>query len=149
MSSRTKILVFHAKELIYTAIFAALAIILIILFTAMFRGEKKKDTAPASTGVVSYTPGIYTSTLGLGSQSYDVLVTVDHNRITSIELQDLSAYDTNMYPLMEPTLRDLREQILNTQSLQSLDYSADKKYTAYVLLHAIQSALEKAAAKEN
>ena len=37
MSSRTRIVVLHMKEIIYTAIFAALAILLIILLIVMFR----------------------------------------------------------------------------------------------------------------
>lgn len=52
MSSRTRIVVLHMKEIIYTAIFAALAILLIILLIVMFRpsgksaasGEKKQYT---------------------------------------------------------------------------------------------------------
>ena len=40
MSSKTKIVVLHMKEIIYTAIFAVLAIILILLFFIMFLPEK-------------------------------------------------------------------------------------------------------------
>lgn len=42
MSSRTKIVVLHMKEIIYTAIFAALAILLIILPVIMFKTDKKE-----------------------------------------------------------------------------------------------------------
>lgn len=41
MSSRTRIVVLHMKEIIYTAIFAALAILLIILLIVMFRPSGK------------------------------------------------------------------------------------------------------------
>ena len=40
MSSRTKIVVLHMKEIIYTAIFAALGILLIILLFIMFRPDR-------------------------------------------------------------------------------------------------------------
>lgn len=42
MSSRTKIVVLHMKEIIYTAIFAALAILLIILPVIMFKTDNKE-----------------------------------------------------------------------------------------------------------
>ena len=37
MSSKTKIVVLHMKEIIYTVIFAVLAIVLILLLIFMFR----------------------------------------------------------------------------------------------------------------
>ena len=45
MGSRTKIVVLHMKEIIYTAIFAALAIVLIILLVIMFRPGGRTDQA--------------------------------------------------------------------------------------------------------
>lgn len=47
MSSKTKIVVVHMKELIYTAIFILLAIVLILLLISMFT-PKKSTTAPGS-----------------------------------------------------------------------------------------------------
>ena len=44
MSSKTKIIVLHMKEIIYTAIFAVLGIILILLLTFMFFPKDKKTT---------------------------------------------------------------------------------------------------------
>lgn len=42
MSSKTKIVVFHMKELIYTGIFILLGAILLILLISMFTPEKEK-----------------------------------------------------------------------------------------------------------
>ena len=44
MSSRTKIVVIHMKEIIYTAIFAALALLVIVLL--FLCSEQAKKTAP-------------------------------------------------------------------------------------------------------
>ena len=44
MHNKTKIVVLHMKELIYTAIFAALAVLFIILLIFMF-GKKDSDEA--------------------------------------------------------------------------------------------------------
>ena len=43
MSSKTKIVVFHMKELIYTGIFILLGAILLILLISMFTPEKEKS----------------------------------------------------------------------------------------------------------
>ena len=42
MSSKTKIVVLHMKEIIYTAVFAALAVILIVLLLFMFLPKNKE-----------------------------------------------------------------------------------------------------------
>ena len=56
MGSKTKIVVLHMKEIIYTTIFAALGILLILLLLFMFRPGRGikirrtgKNTHPAST----------------------------------------------------------------------------------------------------
>ena len=47
MSSKTKILVIHMKELIYTGIFLLLGIVLLILLISMFTPDNsKKDSQP-------------------------------------------------------------------------------------------------------
>ena len=47
MSSKTKIVVLHMKEIVYTAIFAVLAIVLIILLVFMFRPKEQETSAEA------------------------------------------------------------------------------------------------------
>lgn len=74
MSSRTKIVVLHMKEIIYTAIFAALALLVIVLLIFMF-GTGKKDSAVKNEK--QYTPGTYTSTLTLNNTNLEVEVSVD------------------------------------------------------------------------
>ena len=68
MSAKTKIVVLHMKELIYTAIFAALGILFVILLIMMFLPDKDKENTPAvdSNAVETaslYIPGIYTTEL--------------------------------------------------------------------------------------
>ena len=80
MSSKTKIVVLRMKEIIYTAIFIGLGILLITLFLIMF--HPKKDAAQTASDSVQYIPGVYTASLVLGSQNVNVEVAVD--AITSI-----------------------------------------------------------------
>lgn len=142
MSSRTKIVVLHMKEIIYTAIFAALGILLVILLFIMFRPEK--DTAGADTGK-QYTPGIYTSSLTLNNTNLEVEVSVDESRINSIRFSNLDETVTTMFPLIQPAIEDIAEQVYETQSLDDVSLSEDTPYTSQIILDAIKEAVEKAA----
>ena len=140
MSSKTKIVVLRMKEIIYTGIFVGLAVLLVALCLIMFR--PKKDTAGSEAA--SYIPGVYSASLNLGNQDVNVQVAVDANRISSVSLVPLSEAVTTMYPLMQPTLDELADQIVTTQSLENLTYSSQSRYTSAALLKAIQTALDKA-----
>lgn len=142
MSSKTKIVVLHMKEVIYTAIFLVLLIILGILVFFMFGSEKSSQVS--SMGTSRYTPGIYRSSLSLNNNTFDVEVTVDADRISSIHLTNLSETTAAMFPLIEPALDSLASQIYSSQSLENLDYPSDQKYTSAMLIEAIRKAVEKA-----
>lgn len=142
MSSKTKIVVLRMKEIIYTAIFIGLGILLITLFLIMFR--PKKDSVESASNEVSYVPGVYSSSIVLGSQNVNVEVAVDADHINSITWVPLSDSVTTMYPLMEPALEDLSEQICSTQSLENLNYASESQYTSMALVKAIKDALHKA-----
>ena len=142
MSSKTKIGVLHMKEVIYTAIFLVLLIILGILVFFMFGSGKSSQVS--SMGTSRYTPGIYRSSLSLNNNTFDVEVTVDADRISSIHLTNLSETTAAMFPLIEPALDSLASQIYSSQSLENLDYPSDQKYTSAMLIEAIRKAVEKA-----
>ncbi len=151
MSSKTKIVVLHLKEVIYTGIFAALAILLIIVLVIMFAPGKEKNTqettvdSPASM----YVPGVYTTTLNIGDSNLDIAVTVDDTRINSVELINLSEAVTTMYPLIQPSFEDIASQIMENQSLEQITYPDESHYTSLVLLDAIRSSLERACLAED
>lgn len=160
MSAKTKIVVLHMKELIYTAIFAALGILFIVLLIMMFLPDREKapdssapdspaaseDGSTAAGSDALYIPGVYTTELILGNQSIDVEVIVDENSITSIRMVNLNDAITTMYPLLEPTFAAICSQVYQLQTLEGVTYSSDSKYTSLVLLEAIQSSLNKASA---
>ena len=142
MSSKTKIIVLHMKEVVYTIIFLILAILLGVLIFFMFGPGKSMATSGSVSG--KYTPGIYRSSITLNSNTYDVEVAVEADRIKSIDLVNLSESTQAMFPLMEPALESLASQIYTSQSLENIEYSSDRKYTSMVLLSAIEDALKKA-----
>lgn len=130
------------KEIIYTAIFVGLGILLITLFLVMFR--PKKDTVPTSGDAVAYVPGVYSSAITLNSQDINVEVTVDSKKITSVTLVPLSEAVTTMYPLMQPAMDNLSPQILKNQSTKNISYPSESRYTSSVLVKAVDQALTKA-----
>ena len=103
------------------------------------------DSASGSAGTANtYIPGIYTTELILGSETVNVEVIVNDHAITSLSLADPDETLTTMYPLLEPTMDSLSEQICETQDLSQVTYSAETRYTSLVLLEAVKASLEKA-----
>ena len=146
MSSRTKIIVLHMKELIYTGIFIALGILFIVLLAIMFLPSKNREKSREEEQTVNaYIPGIYTTSIELGGSVVDVEIVVDENNINSLRLVNLDEVVATMYPLIEPSFEELSGQITENQSLEGITYSDDSRYTSILLLNAVEASLEKAA----
>jgi len=141
MSSKTKIVVLHMKEIIYTTVFVILGILLILLLVFMFAPWGKKDSVTEQ----KYTSGVYTSSLTLNSTALEVEVTVDESHINSIRFANLDETITTMYPLIQPTLEEIADQVYEQQSLDNIILSEDNPYTSQVITNAISDALNKAA----
>ncbi|MCI8506830.1 MAG: hypothetical protein HFI67_11650 [Lachnospiraceae bacterium] len=142
MSSKTKIVVLRMKELIYTGIFVAMGILLIILLVFMFAPKNK--TTKVSADPVKYTPGVYTSALSLNNQAIDVEVVVDSDYIKSVRFVNLSEDMAAMYPLMAPSMENLAAQVVENQGISGLSYDENSQYTSMALTEAIGNALKKA-----
>ena len=57
MSSKTRIIVLHMKEIIYTAVFLALAVVLAVVLFFMFGpGDRKSTRLNSSHGIGSRMP---------------------------------------------------------------------------------------------
>lgn len=154
MNSKTKIIVLHRKELIYTGIFVLMGILFVVLMIAIFFSKDKEAQSPdsstptesAEAQETSYIPGVYTTSMVFSEHTVDVEVTVDQDSINSIRLVNLEESVTTMYPLIEPVFETLTQQIYEKQSLEEITYENENKYTAMVLLDAIQNSLNKAIA---
>jgi len=132
------------KEIIYTAIFAVLAIVLILLLIFMFLPKNNGKTMEEQ----KYVPGIYTSTVTLNNTALEVEVTVDETHINSIRFSNLDETISAMYPLVQPAIEDIAEQVYDKQSLDDIEYSGDNPYTSQILINAIDDALKKAVTTE-
>ena len=144
MSGKTKIVVLKMKELICAGIFLALGILAIILIIIMSKGDSSAAPDEPTDTSAFYVPGTYTTAMTLNGSNVELAVTVDETAILSIELQNLDETVSVMYPLMEPALEELSNQIIENQSIDNIQYSSDNLYTSTVLLNAITASLNQA-----
>ena len=149
MSAKTKILVFKMREVIYTAVFAALGICLVILLIFMFiKGRSGSSLESLSSSITNeepiYIAGVYQSSVVLRNQVISVEVVVDKNNINSVRLIHTDDAVTTIFPLFAPTMNELASQIIASQSVDNITYSEENKYTAMVLMEAVKNALNKA-----
>lgn len=139
MRSKTKIIVLHMKEIIYTVIFLFLAIFIVLLLYFMFFKSNS-----SGLNAERYTPGTYTSEFMLNNTKIEVAVTVDDTQIKKIELANLDENIPVMYPLIQPAIDQIAEQIYESQSLEQIVLPSDNPYTSQLLINAIEAALKKA-----
>lgn len=144
MSAKTKIVVLHMREVIYTAIFVALGIFLVLLFIYMFLPDDASDEQILSETAPTFMAGVYTSSVDAGNQALQIEVIVDKEHINSIRLINLDETADVSNPLLETTLNGLAEQILGNQSLENVTCSDTSRYTAQILYNAISQAIRKA-----
>jgi uncharacterized protein with FMN-binding domain len=129
------------KELIYTLVFAGLGILLAVLLSFMFFGEKDNEESVETLG---YTSGVYSQSVVLGSQTFEVQVIIENDAISSVSFANMDDAVAAMYPLMQPAMDNIAEQIVSRQSVADITCSSENQYTSAVLLEAVEAALEKA-----
>ena len=94
---------------------------------------------------MKYVAGVYTSTIQFNDNTIDVQVVVDESQINAISLVNLDDTVATMYPLMQPAVENIADQIIEKQTTENIYYSEDNQYTSMVVLNAVNNALEKAA----
>ncbi|MCD7751895.1 MAG: hypothetical protein LUI10_09200 [Lachnospiraceae bacterium] len=161
MNKRTKIVVLHMKEVIYTGIFIFLGIVLLVLLAIMFKPgretaasesasqteqsdgtDKSSDDAALETAV--YLPGIYSVSLDLSGSTMEMQVIIENDGISNVSFTYLDDTIQTMYPLFEPVLEDIASQLQEGIALEDVTYEESQKYTATVLLNALTEVLESA-----
>ncbi|MDF2542646.1 MAG: putative rane protein [Herbinix sp.] len=140
--AKTKIVVIQLKEIIYTAIFAALGILLILLLITMFWPDKKESVTTSENTL--YTPGKWNSSISLNDMALNLEVVVDKDHINSVKIINIDESITTMYPLVEPSLEAIAVQLYDDVPIDQVELSDDSKYTQTLLIEAIKMALEKA-----
>ncbi len=139
--SKTKIVVLHLKEIIYTVIFIGLGILLILLLVIMFFPKNK---AASDDDTPIYKPGVYTSQMNLDNATLNLEVVVDDNHINSVRFVNLDDSVTTMYPLVKPALEEIADQLYQDVTIGDIEFSEGNQYTSIMILDTIKSILKKA-----
>lgn len=142
MKSKTHIIILHMKEIIYTIIFAVLAVFLVILLIYMFSRKTAEETMAA---IPAYEAGSYTASINLGDTSVGVKVTVTKDGLSDAALTDMDEATAAAYPLLESCMNDISKQLKEGVPLNKITYSSSNQYTVSLLLEAINRALSQAA----
>lgn len=140
--SKTRIIVLQMKEIIYTGIFIALGIFLILLMFLMFRPKEKASEAAFREPI--YKAGVYTTEITLGQTAFTLEAAVDETCIKGARLVNLSEEVETLYPLLSPSLEDISSQLSNGVAIENVVLSDENPYTQALLLSALQELLEKA-----
>ncbi len=139
--AKTKIVVIQLKEIIYTVIFAALGILLILLLIFMFSGKDNEDVASETK---LYKAGVWTSSIPLSDTVINIEVVLDENHINSVRIVNIDETITTMFPLVAPALDEISAQLSNDVPIDQLRLQDDSRYTQTLLIEAIKVALDKA-----
>ena len=143
--SKTKIVVLKLKELIYTAVFVCLGILLLLLLILMFSSRKKGEGELPSTATAAlYHAGVYTSGLTLNDTHLSLAIVCDADHINSVRLVNLEESVTTMYPLLGPALEELELQLVRGVAPEELTLTESSRYTQTFLIEMIEQTLQKA-----
>ena len=145
MSGPTKILVIPLKKLIITICAIAAFIIIAVIYILSCKEPKDNSANSVKNKITAtYSPGVYTSSLMLNGTPVDIQVTVDSDNINNIELINLSDSVQTMYPMLTSSFNELKNAVIENGTTTNVTYDYTNKYTANMLLSAIQCALDKA-----
>lgn len=144
MHAKTKIVVLHMKELVYTGLLLLLGILFIVLLFIMFMPCSESSAPEAAANEATYIPGVYSCSVSIGNETLEIQVAVDEKNINSITLKPLSETVATMYPLIQTSFDELISQVYETQDLSTVQFPEETRYTSTMLLDAISLALKKA-----
>ena len=141
----TKIFVLQMKDLIRIGIFTLLGLALVILLLVLLvpRGRGTAPDEEAEYNSHRFIPGTYASTIILNDEPVQVRVTVSENDILMVYLSGMDDIQRTFFPLFEPRMRDLAEEVLRYQSAQ-IEPRTDYPVTTGILHEAVIAALQMA-----
>jgi uncharacterized protein with FMN-binding domain len=134
-----RIFVLHKKDLIRIGILSLVGIVLVITALVFLLSSGGED----ETAVTRFNPGTYSSKIILNDEPLHVRVTVSENEILSIYMTDMEETQRVFYPVFEPEMQNLAEEILRYQSAQ-IKLQTDYPVTNAILQEAVRTALEMA-----
>lgn len=112
---RTRFMVVKAKELIKTAVFAVLGVIILVGLIAFFLNMGKHDGA--------YRDGTYYEEMQLGEETAEIAVTIAEGRIAEVSMEEATEAVAVFYPLLAEVTETVGQAVIENQS-QRLQWRA-------------------------
>lgn len=133
----TKFVVVKAKELVKTAVFAILGVVIIVGLITFFL----RLGADGTDG--QYRDGTYTGALALSGQDAAVEVTIADGRIAAVSMGETEEAVSVCYPLLAGVAEEVGRAVVETQSL-TVAVSPQNVYSAQLVLDAVADGLAQA-----
>ena len=137
----TRIIVLQLKEIIKTAVFVVLGVLVILLLVYLFIPRNKPEVRSDL-----YVPGTYTAEIILHNNPVNVGVEVSEDKILNVTMTNLAETQEVFYPLFQPAMEDLSKAIVESQSTD-IAPSMDYPITGQIILDAVNAALAQAMAE--
>ena len=135
--SGTKFVVVKMKELVKTAVFAVLGVVILagLIYFFLHLGDDSGESA--------YRDGTYYAEMELGGETAAVAVTVENGKIADIALSEQSDSVAVFYPLLETAVEEVSREVTKNQSL-TIEVSPQNAHSSQLVLDAVAEGLEKA-----
>ena len=133
----TKFVVVKAKELIKTAVFAVLGVIIIVGLITFFLHMGDEE----NTGM--YRDGTYYGEMEVGGEITEIAVGIRNGQIADISMEEPAEAVTVFYPLLETAAEEVGQAVVATQSL-TVEVEPENAHSAQLILDTVAECLKKA-----
>lgn len=133
----TKFVVVKARELIKTAVFAVLGVIIIVGLITFFLHMGDEE----NTGM--YRDGTYYGEMKVGGEVTEIAVEIRDGQIADISMEEPAEAVTVFYPLLETAAEEVGQAVVATQSL-TVEVEPENAHSAQLILDTVAECLEKA-----
>lgn len=143
--SGTRIVVLQSRKIIYSLILIGLGILALIILILMFVPGKNKDGESASVlnqTEQEYEAGVYTKEIKIGDATVNLQLSLDEDNVKSVELVNLEESVQTMYPLMQPTVEKISEQLAAGRSMEEIVVSEDSQYTEKIIIETVSKMMK-------
>ncbi len=134
----TKFMVVKARELIKTAVFAVLGVIILVGLIAFFLNM--------GNGEGAYRDGTYYGEMQLGGEVATLAVTIAEGRIADVSMEEESEAVTVFYPLLAEMTETVGQAVIENQSAELVP-EGENPYSARMVLDTIAECLAEAQTK--
>ncbi len=150
--SKTKIVVLRMKEVVYTAVFVGIGILLLIVLFFMFGRQNSPKSESTQSNISNesstykndavYRAGIYESQFVIGENTINLEVALDEEQVKSVKVKNLDESVETMYPLMKSAVNDVSKQLSSGVSIDEVVLSKNSMYTEKLVLDAVKTVLD-------